>query len=319
MVPFLISMILAYLLHPLVDGLMKCRMNRLTAILVLYLFFIGVFGLLGWYGIPFIAKQAKELMTQLPFIQEQALFIFSMMDHHIERLPDGLHYGIDDVIGNMEEGLRKAITGMVQGIGSLFGHFFSLVVIPFIVFYLLYDVEVIQKTLYYFVPKKHRKTSVKLWKDIDHSLGEYIRGQITVGFIVGILAFIGYYFVGLSYPLFLATFVGITNIIPYFGPYIGAAPALIIAFITEPKILIWVILINFSIQILEGNVIAPWIVGKRLHIHPIFIIFALLIGAEMGGILGMIMAVPIFVVIKVIFLHTVLHIRQYRIDRVKQE
>jgi predicted PurR-regulated permease PerM len=311
-VPLVISMILAYLLHPLVDGLIKCKLNRTLAILMIYIVFLGGIAMLVWLGAPIFVTQIKDLIKQLPEIESNLQQWAWTLDQQLEYLPEGVHSGIDHTLGNFEQAIINALMGVVNTLGSLIGNLFVLIVVPFLVFYLLKDVEVIQKNFHFLIPRKQRKLAIKLWKNIDHSLGEYIRGQITVGLAVGVLSFIGYYFIGLPYALFLASIVGVTNIIPYFGPFIGAAPAALVAFITEPSLVIWVILINTTLQILEGNVLAPWIVGKRLHIHPVFIIFALLIGAELGGVLGLILAVPVFVVLKVVILNSVLHLRHYK-------
>jgi predicted PurR-regulated permease PerM len=311
-VPIVISMILAYLLHPLVDGLMKCKLHRTLAILVIYIFFLGGLTVLIWFAAPLLITQIKDLIKQLPEMESSLRQWAQILDQQLSYLPDGVHKGIDDALGNFEQTIMKGIMGVVHTLGSLLGNLFTLIVVPFLVFYLLNDVEVIQKGLYFFIPHKQRKPALKLWKDIDHSLGEYVRGQIMVGFVIGVLAFIGYYLIGLPYPLFLAVIVAVTNIIPYFGPFIGAGPAVFVALITDPTLLLWVIIVNMIIQVMEGNVLAPWIVGRRLHIHPVFIIFALLIGAEVGGILGLILAVPFFVVLKVVVHNSVLHFRQYR-------
>jgi len=316
-VPFLVSMIIAYLLHPLVDFLMKFKLRRVVAILLLYLFFFGGLGTLFWLGVPTLFEQIKDFMNHLPQIEHKVQNYVQQLEGQMNRLPQEVHQGIDDSLIQFKEAIRKGMKTIVDTIGHIISNLFTLIVIPFLVFYLLVDLELFEKTIYYFVPKKHRKTFVQLWKDIDESLGEYIRGQIFVSAAVGILAFIGYYFVGLPYPFFFALFVAITNIIPYFGPYIGAAPAVLMAAFTSPGMVIWIILINTVIQMLEGNVLGPWIIGKRLHIHPVFIIFALLVGSEIGGLVGLILAVPIFVVLKVIILNTVLHIRRYRIDRME--
>jgi predicted PurR-regulated permease PerM len=314
-IPFIISMIIAYLLHPLVDLLMKFRLKRVWAVLVLYLFFFSAFLLLAWVGIPLITNQVKGFIENVPEFERQIQNFLENMENHVERLPDGIHNEIDAVASDLEKSVRRGMKSILDSIGKLVGNIFALIVVPFLVFYLLLDVEVIQKTLYLFLPNNKRKPAAKLWKDIDESLGEYIRGQIFISAVVGILAYIGYYVIGLPYAIFFAFFVSITNIIPYFGPYIGAAPALLMALFTQPSLILMIIGINTGIQMIEGNLLAPYILGKRLHIHPIFIIFALLIGAELGGVVGMILAVPLFVVLKVIILNVVLHFREYKIDR----
>jgi predicted PurR-regulated permease PerM len=140
-------------------------------------------------------------------------------------------------------------------------------------------------------------------KDIDQALGNYIRGQFLVCLIVGILAYIGYWIIGMPYPLLLASVVAVFNIIPYLGPFFGAAPAILMAFMVSWKMVLFVVIVNTICQILEGNVISPQVVGRTLHMHPLLIIFALLVGGEIAGVIGLILAVPLFAVMKVILQH----------------
>ncbi len=313
--PLILAMIMTYLLNPLVHALMKFHLQRTHAIILLLLLMLGIVSIIFWKGVPVFVSQVKELVEELPRIERQIGHWLQLMDGQIEQLPYGIHRTLDQVNDSLEHRIRREFQDMILAVANWFGNIFTLVVVPFLSFYFLRDVEGLQKSVYFLVPRKMRKRVFVLWRDIDRSLGQYIRGQITVSFIVGMLAGAGYYLIGLPYPLFLASIVGIMNVIPYFGPFIGAAPALLVALLTDPSLIIWVVLVNFVIQMLEGNLLGPYIVGKRLRIHPVMIIFSLLIGAEIGGVLGLILAVPVFVVLKVIIVNTVLHVRRYRTHR----
>lgn len=116
----------------------------------------------------------------------------------------------------------------------------------------------------------------------------------------------------MKYPLLLGFIIGVTNVIPYFGPIIGAIPAVIIAATLSGKMVIISLVIIFILQFLEGNILSPFIVGKSLHMHPLFIMFSLLAGGEIGGILGLILAVPILSISKVAILHAKDHFVRYR-------
>jgi len=129
---------------------------------------------------------------------------------------------------------------------------------------------------------------------------------MVVSLIVGVLVFIGYWAIKMPYPFVLACFVALTNIIPFIGPLIGAVPALLIALTISTKQALFVIGINLVIQIIEGNIISPNIVGKTLHLHPLTIIFALLAGEAIAGVVGMILAVPVLAVLKVIIQRVIL-------------
>src|SRR5690606_11755099 len=151
--------------------------------------------------------------------------------------------------------------------------------------------------------------------DIDRALGQYIRGQLIVAVIVGALAYLGYWLIGMPYALLLAGIVSIFNIVPYIGPFFGAAPAILMAATVSWKMVLYVVIVNTIVQILEGNVVSPQVVGRTLHMHPLSIILALLIGGELAGIVGLILAVPCLAVLKVILQH----VRQYYLRRKRFE
>ncbi|EGL83507.1 protein of unknown function UPF0118 [Caldalkalibacillus thermarum TA2.A1] len=320
LIPLILAVIVAYLLHPFVEMLMRLKVKRSLAILLVYTLFFGGMLLACWLLFPLFVGQIRGLMAQLPAVQEQLIEWYHRFDNRIEQLPGGLHGAVDDVIHNFEQHIRQWVEETLLSLTDTLGNFFMFLVVPFFAFYLLNDIEGIQKRLLLLIPRSKRKMVFRMWRNIDNSLGEYIRGQLIVSLLVGLLAVIGYYAIGLPYALFLGTVVGVFNIIPFFGPIIGTVLSSFVALVTDPGLILWVIVINIIIQILEGNMINPYIVGKRLHIHPMLIILALLVGAEVGGIIGLLFAVPVFVMIRVIVVNIVLHIRHYRSqERIKEE
>lgn len=148
---------------------------------------------------------------------------------------------------------------------------------------MLKDIQSIERTLLTLLPKKQRKPILRLLRDVDDALGNYIRGQFLVCVVVGVLAYIGYLIVGLPYALLMAALVAVFNVIPYLGPIFGLIPSLFVALTVSPKTAVGVVIVNLFVQMLEGNVISPQIVGRSLHMHPLFIILALLVGGEIGG------------------------------------
>jgi predicted PurR-regulated permease PerM len=199
-------------------------------------------------------------------------------------------------------------TGLVANVDDLLEKVFVYLLIPFIVFYLLKDMKSMHRGVLMLIPGAYRGRVSRILHDIDAALGQYIRGQLTVCFILGILTYIGYKIIGLPYAGVLAVFAGITDVIPYIGPFLGAAPAILIALTVSWKIAVLTIAINLLIQFLEGNVVSPLVVGKTLHLHPLLIILAVTVGGEVAGITGLIFAVPLVAVGKVIFQHTYHHI-----------
>lgn len=162
-----------------------------------------------------------------------------------------------------------------------------------------------ERTVVSCLPRSRRKSIVTLLKDIDEALGNYIRGQFLVCIIIGVLAYIGYAIIGMPYALLFACVVAVFNIVPYMGPFLGAAPAIVMASTLSWRLVLMVAVVNTLCQMLESNVISPQVVGRKLHLHPLLIIFALLVGGEIAGMIGLILAVPFFAAGKVVIQHIV--------------
>ncbi|MNI37614.1 pheromone autoinducer 2 transporter [compost metagenome] len=138
---------------------------------------------------------------------------------------------------------------------------------------------------------------------MNGQISHYIRGQIIVSFCIGILMYIGFLIIGLDYSLVLAIIASCTSIVPYLGPAIAITPALIIATVTSPFMLLKLIIVWTVVQLVEGKFISPQIMGKSLQMHPITIIFVILTAGNLFGVIGIILAVPGYAVLKVIATH----------------
>lgn len=300
--PFLIAMIISYVLNPVVSLLHERKVPRTIAVLLIYALFCTAIAVLLMNMIPMFLNQLQELNEHVPEITMRAQNFANDVSKSA-LLPDSLRSGIDNWLISMEKRLSTALLNLINNIGSMLNAVFIGFIIPFLAFYILKDFDVLERTVITYVPRAHRVNTVRLLKDIDSALGSYIRGQFIVCLIVGVLAYCGYMLIGMPYPLLLAGIVAITNIIPYIGPFFGAAPALLMAATVSFKMVMLVAVVNTICQILEGNVISPQVVGRKLHMHPLTIIFALLVGGELAGVIGMVIAVPIFATVKVIIQH----------------
>ncbi|MEX2461844.1 MAG: AI-2E family transporter [Paenibacillaceae bacterium] len=300
--PFAIAMIISYVLYPIVNLLNKRRVPRTIAILLIYTVFLTSLIVILMNLIPIFMDQLEELNEHMPGLTVKAQNLMNTVKDN-QFLPDSVENGINTALHKFENGITKLISNYIHGIGNTINMLFIAFIIPFLAFYMLKDFQLMEKAALTFIPKKHREGTVKVLTDIDTALGNYIRGQFIVCIIVGVLAYIGYWIIGLPYILLLASVVALFNIVPYLGQYLGAAPALIVASSISWKMVLYVAIVNILVQTLEGNFISPQVVGKTLHMHPLFIIFALLVGGELAGIIGLILAVPFFAVLKVIYEH----------------
>lgn len=163
-----------------------------------------------------------------------------------------------------------------------------------------------KRAAWYLTPPSFRKRGHAFVKAVDESLGNYIRGQLLVCSLIGGAAAIVLWLFHIPYPLVLGMLIGATNVIPYFGPIIGAVPAVFIAFTISVKSVMIVLITVAVLQFLESNVLSPIIVGRSLHMHPVVIMLVLLAGGELFGLIGMILAVPTAAIIRVIIVQYIL-------------
>ncbi|GAB2554787.1 AI-2E family transporter [Gracilibacillus alcaliphilus] len=297
--PFFIAALIAYLLHPVVKYIQTFRIPRPIAIIVIYLLFFAVVGIGTYISLPILIKQTQELGQNLPvYVEAYRSFIY---DIYLQTsfLPEGFHDKLDQFLADMEEGIGKRITGLLMNIPMLFDVVIMIVLIPVLAFYFLKDYQTLQKGVLRVIPAKYRGFMKKLGNEIEESLGQYIRGQIFVCFLVGLASFLLLKWAGMSYAAVLAMIMGFTNFIPYFGPIIGAIPAILIAFTISTEMILYVLGIVIIIQLLESNLLSPFIVGKSIRIHPVYLMLTLFFLAKATGIIGVILAIPLLAVAKV--------------------
>jgi predicted PurR-regulated permease PerM len=282
------------------------KMPRTVAVLLIYAVFIMSTTVVLMNVIPIFMRQLDEFNEHIPQLAMKAQGLVDNLNS-LQFVPDSVRMGINESLAKLEKGISVTVSNYIDGIGSTINMVFVAFIIPFLAFYILKDFQLIEKTVLAIVPKAKRKQVITLLVDIDTALGNYIRGQLLVCVIIGLLAYAGYWLIGMPYALLLACLVAVFNIIPYLGPFFGAAPALIMASTVSLKMVLMVAIVNTICQILEGNVISPQVVGRSLKMHPLFIIFALLVGGEFAGIIGLILAVPFFAVMKVILQHVIMY------------
>lgn len=310
LLPFLIAVLIAYLLYPVIQKMHEHNMPKSLAIFLIYLLFFGGLGYLGYRVYPAVIQQISDLQEQLPhLIKMYRNFIYSLYEY-TSFLPETVHDRMDELVSEAESYIENLLTDLVRGYTKIFDMIIVITVIPVLVFYFLKDFASIKTYIKQWIPKKYHTQTRHLCEAIDEGLGNYIRGQFIVCLFVGLAAFAVFKFLGIPYALLLAIMMGLTNIIPYFGPIIGAIPAVVITAPISGKLALIVLGSIFVIQVIDGNLLSPYVVGKSIHIHPIAIIFALLLGGQISGVLGMILAVPVLAVIKVALNHVV-SVREY--------
>lgn len=296
LLPFIIASIIAYLLVPVIRFLNNHGFPNSVAILTMYTVFIVGSGLIIYKVYPSVIYQLEQLINQLPELAIMYQDIVYQLYIKTSFLPEVVHDQMDIFFNSFENRLDTWLNNWSIDLPYIADIFILLMVIPVLVFYFLKDHEEMFSFIRKCLPYKHHRKLLLMLEAIDESLGNYIRGQVLVCLFVGLSSWLAFYLFGLNYPGVLGIIMGITNLIPYFGPIIGLVPVVLISLSTAKAMVLYAIIAVLAIQIIENNLISPFIVGKTTRIHPVAILLVLLIGGEFFGIIGMIVAVPLLTI-----------------------
>ncbi|MGD6817354.1 AI-2E family transporter [Metabacillus sp. 84] len=302
--PMLIAGVLFFIFSPIVRFLERNRVPRTLAILIIYLIFIGLIVMLGAFAGPLLSKQITDLINNIPnyiteltqFIQnlsQSSWFTWIMTQDYvsIEKIEQSLTEFSTKIPQNLTSS-AYAVLGVVTNITL------TIITVPFILFFMLKDGHRFPVQAVRVLPNTYRHEGIKIFHDLYETLAAYIQGQLIVSIFVGTGCFIGFSIIGLDYALILGLVVSISNIIPYLGPFLGAAPAVVIGLLDSPTKGLLAALVVLVVQQIDGNLLSPLIIGKRINTHPLTIILLLIGAGSFGGVIGMILAVPTYAVLK---------------------
>lgn len=308
--PLLLSGIAYYLLNPLVDRLeRRSKIKRPYGIVILYLIIAGIITLILLTVIPMIRTQLVGLIDNFPKYSDQIQqeFINLTGSKLFGQIQENVGTDVTDLTSKVTSWgtsfLNNAVNGVGNFVGALTEIVLALVTTPFILFYLLRDGKRLPDYLMRFIPTVLQPQTRMVMSEMNSQVASYIRGQIIVSCCIGALLYIGYLIIGLEYSLVLAIVAACTAVVPYLGPAIAITPALIVALVTSPFMLLKMVFVWTAVQLIEGKFISPQIMGKSLKIHPITIIFVIIFAGKMFGVLGIILAVPGYAVLKVVVTH----------------
>ncbi|MCH7619240.1 MAG: AI-2E family transporter [Candidatus Marinimicrobia bacterium] len=308
---FLISLLLYSLLVPLVNNLESKGIPRAFSIIIVFLIGFVVVGIALNFIIPPITKEAKSLQETIT--QQGPEKVFQNISNFIQsRFPMLDTRMITEKMGGYLSSTLSKGVGVVLGFVSVFT---SLLIVLFMTFFLLKDQRTIKKTLIGIVPNRFFEMSLVMVYRIENQLGSYIRGVLLDGLIVAILSSIGLYMLGIPFFYFVGIIAGLTNMIPYMGPVIGATVAIIVALMSNPESLMIIVKIAalFAIvQLIDNVLITPVVVSNAVDLHPLVVMLVVLVGGSLLGLTGLIFAIPLTSIIKVIGEELVKGLKSYR-------
>lgn len=308
--PFFWAFAIAYLLNPMMVKVEeKLKLRRSLSILIVYIVVLGVITLGITIISPRIANSIVTLIKDLPYYLDTTEI---WLTDQLENLLVFDRYGVKDtveqhlgeIIKQMSNYLNSMLTAAVTQLITITSGFLKFLVGLIMSIYLLYDKEVFIKNakriVFAIFPVKKALALVEFGKEVDDIFSRYLIGKLMDSTIIGILCYIGLSFIKAPYPMLLGVLVGLTNMIPYFGPFIGMVPATLITLFYSPIKALWVLIFVFLLQQFDGLYLGPKILGEKVGIGPFWIISAIIIGGGTFGVMGMLLAVPIVAVIKML-------------------
>ncbi len=303
--PLFIGLGVAWLFEPLIRLLEKKNIGRKLSTTIVYIGFILFLILLIVLVVPEFISQLKELIGQVPsFLLQIKNFITNFFNKFqdsqidINTIESNIMTQIENFANNLT---TNSLAGIIDTITKIISSGAGLLLGTMIGFYFSLDFDKLKEKVKNWIPLKHKREAFKVLNELNLMARGYVNGTLFTSLGVAFFTFIGLIISGISSPLLFAIFCGITNIIPYFGPYIGGIPTVIVAFSISPMCGIIAAITIIIVQFIDGNIINPIVVGKATDIHPITIVIGLLVFEHFFGIIGMILATPIIGAFKILF------------------
>ncbi len=304
--PLFIGILVAWLFDPFVKWLKKKGIKRTWGAIITYVLLLGGIFIVLSAIVPMLSDQINEFAKTIPsvfetfkdwidsFFNNLKIENFDSEAMKLEIFARIEAIGVD-LTNNLPEITVNVLKSFFSGMGTI-------LVGLIIGFYLLVSFENVNDTLVTFLPKKLHKDARDLTNEVNTSLRRFVQGALLDSTVIFVITSIGLYFAGLKAPLLFGLFCGLTNVIPYAGPYIGGAPAVIVGFAQSPTVGIFTLIVIAVIQFVEGNFFQPLIMSKTTKLHPVTIISGLLLFGHFWGIIGMLVSTPIIAACKSIFL-----------------
>lgn len=305
--PFFIGILIAWLVDPMVKALQKRGVHRTLGTIFVYVIFLSAVYLVLRVMIPTVWHQLNELISSVPSFLNS---IKDWIDEAFDRVSDMSGYDLKDAQDNVYQTINNLGNSLTVGLPTTIMNVVSTVITGganlliglLIGFYMSLDFGNVKQHLLNCVPKSYRKDIKDLMERLNANLRSYVHGTLRIMLILFVFQSIALWIAGLPAPMIFGLFCAVTNVIPYIGPYIGGAPAVIVGLSISPMTGICTLIAVVIAQLLESNFLQPLVMGKTMKLHPVTIMIGLLLFGSFFGILGMIFATPIIAIMKTILL-----------------
>lgn len=322
----IIAIIFAYIINPIVNYLERKGVKRQFGVIIVYISAILIFGILIVSVIPKTINEVSNLLTSLPgmvdaLIREFNNFLSSVFAKFNIELPenfiniyketnpkvngnvetpqivsnilDSIKGTINDLIVKVQGSLMGSLSNVISKLYGFLTSAFRLVLIIIFSFYFSVDKERFMLRVKKAIPNKHREDISYLTKNIDIALQQFIRGRMLMAIFVGLLTMIYLLVLRVDFAIIIGLITCVADIIPFIGPFLGCAPAVLFAFMDSPMKALWVLILFVIVQWVENNILAPKLIGDSTGLNPLVILISIIIGGGIFGVWGMVISVPL--------------------------
>lgn len=306
-----ISVVFFFILDPIASWccgrklFRRFTISRLIASIIAFL--VGVVFITGFILIliPPISDQVQRFSQNLPQYTDQAEKTFNALQQKYHRLqiPPDVQKNLNNAIEKVVSGTVDIARNAAKGSSHFFSKIMLIFMIPFLTFYMLLERDDVRASIVGVFPKSFRDEAEVIIRESSAALRGYISGQLLLSVIMGVLMTVTLSLIGVKAPLLLGLIAGVTKLIPVIGIFLGCIPAALVALSISLKLALWVVLIFTVIQLLENKIILPVMLSHYVNLSPLTILLAILVGEQLGGVLGMFIATPVAAVIHVVYLH----------------
>ncbi len=313
--PFFLGLVIAYVVSPLVrslEGILPQSWNqdrrRLLAVAQVYIVVLAALFLLGVFVLPVIIGQANNFILGLPLLLEEAqATIASLVMRYQTSVPPEVQRRLEGIVAALGSdfvtAIEAALRGSITVVSQTFSILLGLLTVPVWLFYLLKDKHKTDQWIAGLLPTQQREAVSELVAIVDKTLRSYVRGQLFLGVIVGIMAWVGLSLLGVPFAPVLAIIVGVTELIPVLGPFLGAIPGILVVLATNPTLAVWVVLLYIGVQAVENTLLVPRVQGRAVSLHPALIMVLIVMASELAGFVGMLIVVPAVAISRDVFVY----------------
>ena len=304
--PLFIGFLLAWLLNPMVKKLQKRGINRTISVIISYLVLVVGIYLIFAFTIPSLGTQISDILAAVPNIVEDVkgwidnifLKLSNLSLQNLDNIKSTFMLKINTFAQDIEKGLPSTAMNIVSALASGIGKILLSLILGF---YILFDYDKFKDNFIKLFPKKYREEVKVLASRLSESLFSFVNGTLWLSLLLFVVSIIGFSLIGLNAPVLISFICVVTNLIPYIGPYMGAAVAGAIGFAESPLIGTLTLIFILVVQTIDGNLLQPLVMSKKMNLSPITIIISLIVFEYFFGIIGMVIATPVVAILKVIY------------------